>query len=293
MDEFLAFLDKYEAASSKTESEFTALLGKIEALKGEIEASSKSDSKFKVVLEKIESLNEETEASSKIDSESTTLLEMIGTSPETDSEYSALLERMKALEERRSKRMNAARPALVQVEHQAEAGGSGAGSLSSSRPITIATPPGTTAIYMSVMSLDSQFSSSKLSWVIDGRTYGMDFTRPAGAEDILVDAAFGLPIGAITKEMPKEITLLCSVNMPETARKLEPGIGPIIQGPVATPVGPAGDAFMVQVSFRRWISDRYIPDYTTVNILFQGAADGYVEEWPAQDAAPGEHHRFT
>ena len=124
MDEFLAFLDKYEVASSKTESEFTALLGKIEALKGEIEESSKSDSKFKVVLEKIESLNEETEASSKVDSESTTLLEMIGTSSETDSEYSALLKRMKALEERRSKRMNAARPALVQVEHQAEAGGS-------------------------------------------------------------------------------------------------------------------------------------------------------------------------
>jgi hypothetical protein len=139
-----------------------------------------------------------------------------------------------------------------------------------------------------------QFSSSQLSSVLNNRTYGMDFTRPENADDVLVDTTFGLPIGAVTKEIPDEITLLCSVVMPETAWRLEPGNDPIVLGPVAARCGPAENAWMVQVKFRRWISDfDDSPEFTTVTVLFQGAAEGYAAVWPVKQNQAGVHSLFT
>ena len=130
--------------------------------------------------------------------------------------------------------------------------------------------------------------------MIGNHTYGMNFTRPENADDVLVDAAFGLPIGAITKEIPDKITLLCSVAMPETAWRPEPGNGPIVLRPVAGRRGPAGDAWMVQVKFRRWILEfDESPEFTTVTLLFQGASDENFEMWPTWEHQVGARHLFT
>jgi hypothetical protein len=142
------------------------------------------------------------------------------------------------------------------------------------------------------MSRDTQFSSSKLSWVIDNKTYGIDFTRPQGADDVLVDKAFGLPIGTITEEMPDEVELLFSVAILETAWRVERRSGPVILGPVAERVGPNGNSFKVQVKFRGWMSDCYSPEFTTVTILFQGAADGHVEQWRREEPEQILNHLF-
>lgn len=141
---------------------------------------------------------------------------------------------------------------------------------SSSPPIKIAIPPGTTAVYASSVSLDTQFSSTKISWNIEGHDYALDFVRIEGAHEILTYATIGLPIATITKDIPDKINLLCTVTEPESPWRFEAGTGPIVLGPDIVRTGLNGEAQVVQVKFRRWTSDfSGLPQFTVVTLQFQ------------------------
>jgi hypothetical protein len=146
---------------------------------------------------------------------------------------------------------------------------SGTLNLTTSAPIKITTPPGTRAIYMSAMSHDTDFSSSKLSWRIKNHSYSLNFTRQEGAGDVLVDETSGLPISAITESILDEMALVLGMASSEDPWQIG-----VVNDPVATRVGLDGSATMIQVKFRCPNVDPFeVPEWTTVTILYRGITD--------------------
>jgi hypothetical protein len=134
---------------------------------------------------------------------------------------------------------------------------------------------------MSVTSRDTSFSSTKFSWVIGSRTYGLDFTRPEGADDILLDKMFNLPVGTITKEIPNEIAISFSMAKPQESWDSQEVTA---SEPKVTRVGPAGVATMVQIQFHCPFSGVNEPGFTTATILFHSGAYDCAEALPTEQA---------
>jgi hypothetical protein len=128
-------------------------------------------------------------------------------------------------------------------------------------PITIPVPAGTTAIYITALSLFDKTSSVSVSWTEGGAVFGADFVGP-NPQYVLGDKVFGLPVVAVTS-VPAEVSISFNFNDDLTHQHS-------VSEPRTTKVGPEGDATQVQISGYA-SSDRHHRTPTTVTVLFQGS----------------------
>ena len=110
--------------------------------------------------------------------------------------------------------------------------------MSKTTPLNFSTPLGTKSIYMSVTSIDREYSGTRLSWVTEDHASSLNFTRLVGSrDDVLVDDAFGLPIGVITRQIPREISVLLTAPNVLNGGEEVPAV---VFGRIIRQVGPRG-----------------------------------------------------
>jgi hypothetical protein len=128
-------------------------------------------------------------------------------------------------------------------------------------PITIPVPSGTSAIYLTALSLFDKTSSVSVSWTDGGASFGADFVGPSPTY-VLGDKVFGLPIVTVDS-VPTEISV--SFNFDDDLTHQHS-----VSDPVTKTVGPDGNYTQVQISgFAS--SDHHHRTPTTVTILFKGS----------------------
>lgn len=133
------------------------------------------------------------------------------------------------------------------------------------QPATIPVPKGTTAIYLTAISLFDKKSTASVAWTDGSATFGADFEGPS-SNYVLGENVFGVPIVAVSP-IPAELTVSFDFNDDMTHQHSA-------STPVTKKVGPAGSATSVQISGYDSTDSKKKAKPMTVTILFQGKMAG-------------------
>lgn len=133
------------------------------------------------------------------------------------------------------------------------------------QPATIPVPKGTTAMYITAISLFDKESTASIAWS-DGASamFGVDFVGPSSS--YVLSESSGLPIYSVTP-IPTEITV-------DFDFKDDMAHQHSASAPITKKVGRAGSASTVQISGYDSTDSKKKAKPTTVTILFQGKMPG-------------------
>lgn len=106
-------------------------------------------------------------------------------------------------------------------------------------PTTIPVPEGTTAIYITAISLCTTPSEVSVGWADSSAQFGTTFVGPSSTH-VLADKVFGSPV-TVVAPIPKKITV--SFNFQDTMTTQHS-----VTAPVTTKAGPAGTQTIVTMS---------------------------------------------